>query len=248
MKAEGLLKAKYPAALVDALLAAYLEIERNYVLKKWKASELDSGHFVEASRRILEHELTGSHTPLNRALSSFTDAVLKQFESATGDESLRLLIPRALKAIYNIRNKRGVGHIGAVSPNEMDSTYILYTCKWVLAELVRLASGLQPHETQHVMDTIVERRISVLWKEADVTAVLDPGMSAKEQALVLLYDQSPQAEDELRAITEYKNPSKFRALLKELHRKKLIFRADTGKCIILPPGITEAERILASRR
>lgn len=247
MKAEPLLKTKYPGALVDALLDAYLEIERNFVLKKWKASELDSGHFVEAARRIIEHELTGSHTPLNRSLTAFSDAVLRQYETAQGDESLRLLIPRALKAIYNIRNKRGVGHIGAVSPNEMDSTYILYTCKWVLAELVRLASGLQPHETQQVMAGIVERRISVLWKEPDVTAVLDPTMTAKEQTLILLYDQSPQSEDELRAIVDYKNASKYRQLLKELHRKKLIFRTDSGRCLILPPGVNEAERLLAAR-
>src|SRR5512132_118916 len=132
MDAEAILTAKYPVDLVKSLIDSYKEIESNYVVKKWKASELDSGHFVEAARRLVELELTGSVTKLSDQLSKFGDNVLKQYEQATGDESYRLLIPRALKAIYNIRNKRGVGHVSGVSPNEMDATYILYTVKWVL--------------------------------------------------------------------------------------------------------------------
>lgn len=138
---ETILRSRYPADIVKALLDAYREIESNYALQKWKPSELDAGHFVEAARRILEHELFGQATPINQQISKFSDQVLVKYEQATGDESYRMLIPRALKSVYNIRNKRGVGHVGPVSPNEMDATYILYSVKWVLAELVRLVSG-----------------------------------------------------------------------------------------------------------
>ena len=104
-------KGEIPHDVVDALLNAYREIEENYVLKKWKASELDAGHFVEAARRIIEYELTSSYTLISQKLPNFNDKILLSYENASGDESFRILIPRALKAIYNIRNKRGVGHI-----------------------------------------------------------------------------------------------------------------------------------------
>jgi len=244
MNAEDILKAKYPEPLAKALIDSYREIESNYVLRKWKASELDSGHFVEAARRVLELELTGSYTKTSEQLSKFTDGVLKQYEQATGDESYRLLIPRALKAIFNIRNKRGVGHIGGVSANEMDATYILYTVKWVLAEIVRLASGASIKDTQVAVDEIVERTFSIIWKHGDVTRILDTALAARDQVLILLYDASPRTETELRESTEYSNSTKFRAILRELHQKRLIFYQPDGPCLITPKGILEAERLL----
>jgi hypothetical protein len=62
MSVADILNLALPNDLVDALLAAYKEIETNYVQRKWKASELDAGHFVEAARRIVEHRLFTNHT------------------------------------------------------------------------------------------------------------------------------------------------------------------------------------------
>jgi len=241
---DAILRGRYPADIVKALLDAYREIESNYSLEKWKPSELDAGHFVEAARRILEHELFGQATPINQQISKFTDQVLTKYEQATGDESYRMLIPRALKSVYNIRNKRGVGHIGGVSPNEMDATYILYSVKWVLAELVRLASGLSIAETQEAVDDIVERRLSVLWKHGDITRILDTSLDAREQVLVLLYDTSPQAEMALRETIEYANAARFRTILKKLHTARLIHYQTDGTCLITPKGLIEAEQII----
>jgi len=248
MNVEAILKAHYPPDLVQALLDAYKEIENNYALGKWKASELDSGHFVEAARRLVENALLGSYTPIGHQLSHFNDVVLKQYEQAAGDESFRMLIPRVLKAIYNIRNKRGVGHVGSVSPNEMDSTLILYSAKWVLAEFVRLASGSKPGDVQRAVDEIVERHIPVLWKTGPQTRVLETRVRAENQILILLYDQSPQSEDGLRAAIEYKNPTNFRSLLRGLHRKRLIEYASPAVCTISPKGIVAAEAVLLKLR
>src|SRR5437870_2005630 len=102
MNVEAILKAKFPPDVVDALLAAYKEIEGNFAVRKWKASELDAGHFVEASRRLIDHALTGSHTPIGGKLADFSDAELKRYEQQKGDESYRMLIPRVLKSVFNI--------------------------------------------------------------------------------------------------------------------------------------------------
>jgi hypothetical protein len=84
MNVAATLKASLPGELVDALLAAYEEIERNFIHGKWKASELDAGHFVEAARRVIEYRLLGSFTPIGRDLPKFNDQVLQKYENAPG--------------------------------------------------------------------------------------------------------------------------------------------------------------------
>jgi len=234
----------FPQKLVDALLDAYREIEKAFDLSKWKASELDAGHFVEASRRIIEHQLFGKYTAIGKSLPSFSDSELKKYEQASGDESYRILLPRALKSIYNVRNKRGVGHLGKVSPNEMDSTYILYTTKWILAEFLRIASGSDPEVVQSAISNIVERRIGVIWKHENIVRILHPKCSARDQALVHLYDTSPQPLQQLQDRVEYQNRSDFRKILLRLHKARLIEMNSTEQCHITPLGQTEAEKII----
>lgn len=248
MDVKAILCSRYPAAIVDKLLEAYREIEHNYVLRKWKASELDAGHFVEAARRAVEHELFGTATPIGVDLPKFSDAELRRYAQATGEESVRILIPRVLWSVFGIRNKRGVGHVGLVSPNQMDSALILAASKWVLAEFVRLASGLSPAETQKLVDAIVERKLDLLWKHGDITRVLASGIPAREQVLLLLYDTSPQKAEDLRTAIEYRHKTEFLKLLKKLHQKRLInFEPDSGLCLILPPGVIEAEEVARKR-
>ncbi len=247
--AEELLKKRYPPELADALLNAYKEIEENYSLEKWKATEVDAGQFVEAARRILEFELQGGqYTPLDKAISKFNDGVLKQYEQAAGDESFRMLIPRVLFGVYAVRNKRGAGHLAGVSPNTMDATLVLGNVKWVLAELVRLAAGLKPEETQRLIDEIVARKLEILWKHEDITRILDTGLKAHEQVLVLLYDRAPQTVEELRRAIEYQNPARFRKILSGLHADRLIELLPNNTCLIIPPGVQQAEGILRKRR
>lgn len=246
MTAETILKSVYPSELVDALLNAYKGIESNFSVKRWKASELDAGHFVEASRRIIDKCLTGAYTPIGSNLSSFTDAELKRLEQASGDESYRQLIPRVLKSIYNIRNKRGVGHLGSISPNEMDATLILYSSKWILSEFVRLAAGnpTDPSVAQHAVDKIMERRLELIWKSGNIVRILDCGLSAREQILILLYDSNSAEEDALRSIIEYKNASAFRKILKRLHADRLIEFSAGAPIAITSKGVTAAEQLI----
>ena len=244
MTLAAALKAKYPSEVCDALLSAYREIEGNFTIRKWKASELDAGHFVEAARRIIDYELFGSYAPIGISLKNLNDTELSRYENSKGDESLRMLIPRALKAVYNIRNKRGVGHIGPISPNEMDATFILYSVKWVLAEFVRLASGAKAADAQKLIDAIIERRIGLLWKHEQIVRILDSKMSSREQVLVLLFDLSPQTSVQLQQNTEYKNKSNFMKLLKRLHQDRLVELTADGLVHLTPKVTPEAEKVL----
>jgi len=117
------------STLAGAIIESYQELERNHFLQAWKTSELDAGHFVEAVRRFLDLQLFGSYAPVGKALSSFNDVAVKRYESASGEESYRIHMPRLLWTMYGIRNKRGVGHLSLVKPNEIDASLVLHSAK-----------------------------------------------------------------------------------------------------------------------
>lgn len=242
-KVKTILEAHYGTEITEKLLGAYLEIEQNFFIEKWKPSELDAGHFVETIRRIIEFEQTGTYTPFDKKLSDFNDTALKSYENGSGDDSIRMLIPRILKAVYNIRNKRGIGHIKDISANEMDATLILYNVKWVLAELTRRASKKSPEETQALINEVIERQVDLVWKGNGFKRILHEQIGAKESVLILLYDETPQTVEKLREDIEYQNKTNFLKIIQELHSKRFI-NLKGSVCELSPKGKIAAEELI----
>ena len=245
MSVYDILKNASDKTLAKCIIVSYKEVVENFITEKWKYTELDAGHFVEAVRRFLEIKLSGTYTPINQRLSNFSNAVLTRYENATGDDSYRMLIPRALYSIYSIRNKRGAGHITGVSPNEMDATFIIYSVKWVLAELIRLNSTLTTDETLALVSSIVEHQVDLIWKHDGVTRILDTRIPKKDQILLLLYDGNTQHINDLYNAVEYSNFYTFRDLVITFHKQRFIeYNNLDGKCTITPKGINVAEKII----
>ena len=229
--------------LSKKILDAYKEVERNYFLKIWKTAELDAGHFVESIRRFIELKLFGHYTPIGSNLSKFNQVTLQSYENSSGDVSYRILIPRVLFSVYTIRNKRGVGHIGNVMPNHQDATFILSSCSWCLAELIRNESNESPDSTIKIVEKIIKRQPEGLWEEGSIKRILAENLTLKESILFLLFDSSPQLDQTLQEIIEYKNSAYFHKILKELHYSRFI-EYKNSECVLSPKGRIEAEKII----
>lgn len=234
------LRSRFPEDIVEHLIQAYKEVEREFSLSRWKTSELDAGHFVESARRAIEHELFGAYKPFSTSLGSFSPAVLQRYEQGTGHESFRLIIPRALYSVYCVRNKRGVGHVGEVSPNHMDATYVLASVKWCMAELVRLSTTLSTTEATAMVDQIVERQVEAIWDDGETFMILSK-ISARAKVLLALYKRDNTPDSALQEMVEYTNSSRFKVILKKLKAEKLIdYRLD-GQCKLSPLGVQFVE-------
>ena len=243
-KIIGHLENRYPQELADSLLNAYEEVLANYRIEKWKPSELDAGHFVEVVRRIIEKELFGKYTSLSKGLGPFNSTVLNKYESTSGHEVFRILIPRVLFSIYCIRNKRGVGHISSISPNRLDATYILNSTKWVLAELVRIANSSNAEEAHELINHIIEREVDIVWDDGESFMILNSKLKAEQKILITLYKKDRVQVEELRVLVGYKNKSNFRKLAEKLKTKKFIDITADLICKLSPIGIKEAESII----
>src|SRR2546422_11519492 len=114
-----------PHEHVEKQLGSYREIKENFYLGKHEPSELNGAKFCEVIARILEHEARGTFTPLGTSIKNMGDK-LRAFENdENANDSVRFHIPRVANAVYNIRNKRGVGHIGGdVQAKLADSSFV----------------------------------------------------------------------------------------------------------------------------
>ena len=125
----------------------------------------------------------------------------------------------------------------------MDATLILQSVKWVLAELIRINSALNIFETQKLISSIVERKIDLIWKEDGILKILNNKIKIEEKILILLFDSSPQSDQQLLKASGYKNSSRFRDILDKLDNKVLI-SYENNNCRISPTGRVKAESII----
>lgn len=244
MQIKTILENASDSKLAEHIINSFKEVEKNFHFKSWKTSSLDAGHFVEAVRRLIEFKLFGQYTPINKPLPNFNEKCLNSYLNKQGEDSYRIHIPRLLFTIYGIRNKRGIGHISNIKPNKIDSTLILSSCKWVLAEIIRLNSQLPIDETEKLIDEIIERNVEGIWEVGETIRILEDGLSLKEKILYLLYNKKSLKDSDIKKITEYSNMTYLKKTLKEFHKKRLIEYKDNGDCILSPKGAIEAEKII----
>lgn len=233
-----------PKELIDALLESYQKALTEFRKGNWSYFGNEIGRYIEISLRILEYMTLSKYTPLSSKLPIFNEQYLKNFEQSKiqKEESYRIIIPRQLYSMYCIRNKRGMIHINNINPNKMDATILLSSAKWVLAEFVRLLTNLGYDESIQLIESIINKELSIIWNEDDIFRILDTKLSCKEKILITLYLKNSTDIRELMEIVEYKNISLFRKILLELHKEKFI-EYSNKRCIISPLGTTEVEKV-----
>lgn len=238
--------ASIPQGLRDELFNEYRSIIQNYSEHRWSPSELSAGRFCEVVYSILDGFSAGNF-PVRAAKPADFVGACRRLESNAGvPRSFQILIPRTLPALYEVRNNRGVGHVGGdVDPNHMDATFVVSASNWILAELVRVFHHLSIEEAQQLVDSIAERRVPLIWQGDEVKRVLNPKIETRDQILLLVATSPGKilAKD-LRNWTEYKNSTRFSDILKNLHGARLIEYDERNSTVeILPPGSREASRI-----
>jgi hypothetical protein len=235
-----------PAGLRDPLIAEYNCIMQNYMERRWSPSELSGGRFCEIVYTILDG-MGNNNYPLSPSKpSNMVDACRALENHSSLPRSLRILIPRILPSLYEIRNNRGVGHVGGdVDPNHMDCNVVIGICTWIMAELIRVLHSVTTQEAQKLVDTIVELRTPLVWEKNSVKRVLDPNLSIKDQALILLASQTEELPaDTLMSWLDYTNKQYFIKLLNQLHKTRYIeFDRVKKTILILPPGSKYVSKI-----
>lgn len=247
---ETELKKYFPGKLVVKLLTHYSRLKSNYANNKLEPGELNGGKFSEIVLRMLQHATEGQHryTPLTQSLPRIDDLV-RGFEQLPRSfhDSLRLHIPRAIKALYGIRSKRGVGHTGDIDANLMDATFVVTICDWILAELIRLYHKCPPEDAQKIVDQLVRRSVPLVYDKDGIRTLLTKVDYDRAVLLFLHYEGGKDVPiGSLCRWVEHPNVTNFRkTVLRKLHKERKIYLDEKKKvCRILPPGAKLVEEVI----
>ncbi len=189
--AKRILHTQFPAAHIVAALSHYEEAIRKYRAGDWEGSMLRGGKFLEA---VLKALLVHCGLPVPATRRFRVSHAVQDLGQTTGyDDSVRLLVPRACIFVYDIVSNRGTRHDpDKVNPNKMDASVVMPTISWVLAEMIRFASGVAtPTETLEQVENLTEKKYPHIEDIDGRLYVNIPGLSARDLGLLLLHAHYP---------------------------------------------------------
>lgn len=235
-----------PEGLKDPLIDEFEQALAEYRANDWEKVGLKAGKFCEIAYCICAGHAAGAFPAAASKPTNFLNSCLAlEQHNKTGGRSLCIQVPRILLGLYELRNNRAIGHVSKeISPNHMDAEFFLRGMKWVMAEFVRQFSQLPLDDSHALVEVVTARTFHIVWSDGDIRRVLEPGKTASQKVLILLYAEArPVKVAQLQTWIEYKNGTDFkRKVLKDLHKKALIqFDETKGMAEILPPGQTLVE-------
>lgn len=188
---KGSLEKIFPAELVGEMLRSYDKIRQDYFLADYRPLCIEAARFAEVGIRMLQYITTGKYVPLELQIPNFAAEVMKLAQLPTStrfSDSIRLMSPRTLQIIYDVRNKRNIGHIGGeVDENFADATLSMTCCNWILAEMVRIYHTGDIDEAQTMVNSLVEIKLPMVQDFDGFLKVLDPDLPMPGKVLVLLH-------------------------------------------------------------
>jgi hypothetical protein len=238
-------KAHFPDKLVDELLSAYQDAKHNFFLGGLRLSAVEGGRFCEAAMRLLEHVTTGKSTALGRMLDSEKLIVsLSNYTPAQFGDSIRLHIPRAIRVVYDVRNKRDAAHLADdIDPNLQDATLVISNLDWILAEFIRLYHNVSANEATKIIEGIVTRKVPIIESFDGFLKVLNPSLKVSGYVLVLLYERGDAGASfsELEKWVRPSMRSNLRRTLNGMVDDAMLHENDAGTFILTKLGRQEVE-------
>jgi hypothetical protein len=233
--------ANVPADFRSRIVKAYLELKSRHAEGKHDAAGVSAGKFCETVVRLLQHELQKPVTPFGQQLKNFSGECdsFAQVPKTIGNDSLRIVIPKAVSLLYTLRNKRGIGHVGGdVDANAIDGITIARVADWVVCELIRIFHKMSLEEADALVGSLASRDIPDVWEVAGRKRVLRKDLDFKQKTLLLLYSSTESAvlAEDLFAWSKYSNFSMYkREVLRQLDSANLVDYDQAIDSVILSP-------------
>lgn len=227
---KGFVDAGVPISLVDELLDTFVQTKRRFHLGDLRPSAVEGGRFSEASLRILEWIAFGQHTPLNDSKFKAETVInrLAGLPAGTQSDSVRLHIPRTIRLIYDIRNKRDTAHLtDGIDPNFQDATLVIHAMDWILAEFVRIHHSITANEAHSLINELVSKDVPMMQVFDGVPRLL-VDLPASDHCLVMLYWRGSQGAtfEELRNWARPPMRSNLRRTLASLDARNFVHSAN----------------------
>ena len=244
---EAALSPPLPKDIVTRLLDEYTAIKQHLALRHFQPSEMNGGRFAECVVRLIQHQHNGNPTPFGQYLGSgIAEQLSRQIASNSRlSHSMRTLIPQFTATLYEVRNKRDVGHVGGdVNPNLADSLLVARLADWIMTEILRIYYRCDIATAQKIADSLNETQIPIVAEVDGFVRVLNTALDHAQRTLVILYYKRPSKvqDNDLVKWTAHTHSTRFKKdVLGKLHSDALIHYA-AGFCTLLDKGVIYTEK------
>jgi hypothetical protein len=244
---ESLLSPPFPAKHISAAVGHFVSATEAFGQSDWERCIARSGKFVEAILKALGAHCnvpfeTGRKFKADRLLNG-----LQQLPDQSFDDSLRLLIPRACRVIYDIASNRGARHDPhEIDANSMDANLVIPMCGWVLAEAIRFAKKGDPQEASVLVEGLVEKKYPAVEVIDERVYLHAKKKSAVDVLLVALAKNHPKRMSRIDLMTSAQSNgfSKANASTAIGRIRKFVDEDDDGMMRLLSTGLQKAEEII----
>lgn len=205
-------------ALAQELVADFVKLRQDCSTKTLERAS--PGKFVETFVQCLQHMATG----LYEAKPNVDAYLDKKSEHATAvPEGLRICGARIARAVYTLRNKRNIAHKNPVDTNTFDLAFAHQGTAWIMAELLRNASGITMQEAGSLIE-LVQSPVGTLVEEIDGIRLVHADVSVKGELLILLHSHYPEriAVSEIVQSMKARSPGTIRNRIAELRDAKIL--------------------------
>ncbi len=222
---HGDLVGHYPEELVDEGLNSHMIAKGAALSGDFRKAESHFALFCEAAIRICRNEVAPPYTPLGDSSFKMDNEIRACLQSAKGsNDSLRILVPNIVRAMYDIRNRRGVDHLSPIKPNHIDARVLTAQADWVLAELFRLATTHDFEHAQRIVDALVERQVPFIEKINGEWKLLTTNLSTDDAILTIIYHDAEVSQTDLMKALKLSQPTISNAV-KKLDARGLLHKS-----------------------
>lgn len=206
-----------PTDLAGRLVYHFIEIRSDVATQTLE--RVSAGKFVETFVQCAQHLASGNHEAHPRVDEYLSRVIESQ---VAVPESLRLVGARIARAIYTIRNKRNVAHIGEVDPNSADLAMCYAGACWIVAEMLRLAQGISFQEASN-LTSLVQAPVGSLIEDINGIRLVLADVSIEVELLILMHSKYPNPLNlqEAACSLSRRSTGSIRNKLRDLHNKKL---------------------------
>lgn len=228
---------KFPPDTVDEALFFFNKLRQEARYEHWVSCIDNGGRFVETLLKCFHHLRTDVEVD-----SINVNEEIKALEQTTAlSDSERLIIPHALRLIYDFRNRLGGMRNPSFDPVKIDCVQLVSLCKWVVEELTRLYLTNDAVAAQVLVDNLLVKENSLVQEFDGDPIVLRPDLSARVYLEVLLYWRYSKrcSIKDLERWAHNHTTHNIRVTLRDMQKRNVVHESEEG-WILTATGIEEA--------
>jgi len=249
---QELLVPPFPTKNIAAALRHYTGIVSDYQAGRWEICLAKVGKLVEAVLKAL-YIRVGETLPSGRAFKA--DVIINGLAGkaqGTYDDSIRLVIPRACRFVYDIVSNRGGRHDpDDIDPNEMDASVAVPVCSWILADMVRVAQKgtVNLEAAKALVDSLTKKRYPSIEEVDGRVYFYLRRPTAPDVAILALNYQFPRRQSKQDLINTIVRHG-FTLHNAQVAVQRILRYVDNDgndKLRLLVPGVKKADEIMATK-